>query len=52
MPKSFGSKLTILSFIINLRSGPYHEDQGDPIPFTGFSMIDYPIPNQPPENTR
>ena len=32
-------------FIIKSSSGPCHED---PVSFTGFSVVDYPIPNQSP----
>ena len=32
-----------LFFIIKSSSGPCHED---PVLFTGFSVVDYPIPNQ------
>ena len=30
-------------FIIKSSSGPNHEDPGDPISFTEFSVVDYPI---------
>ena len=29
-------------------SGPWYEDQEDLVSFTGFSVVDYPIPNQSP----
>ena len=35
-------------FIIKSSSGPCHEDPGDPVSLTGFSVVDYPIPNQSP----
>ena len=31
-------------FIIKSSSVPWHEDPGDPVSFTGFSVVDYPIP--------
>ena len=31
-------------FIIKSSSGPCHEDPEDPVSFTGFSVVDYPIP--------
>ena len=34
--------------LIRSSSGPCHEDPGDPVSFTGFSVVDYPIPNQSP----
>ena len=38
-------------FILKSSSGPCHEDPEDPVDpvsFTGFSVVDYPIPNQSP----
>ena len=31
-------------YILESSSGPCHKDLGDPVPFTEFSVVDYPIP--------
>ena len=35
-------------FIIKSSSGPCHEDPGDPVSFTGFSVVNYPHPQPIP----
>ena len=37
--------------IIKSSSGPYIEDSGDPLPFNEFSVVDYSITSQSPQNT-
>ena len=41
------SPVSMLNVIIESSSEPWHEDLGDPVPFTGFSVVDYLIPTNP-----